>query len=1199
VDDRSRKLAELTMRLTLGLIAPGALENVTTAVEIAKELGKEIRDRRPRKQVERLIEDIADDLSEQFERVGGEFRNLGGDERDVAQECVVRVLASSGLDYVRLAGARFDGERIAAGLRDALSRELDQDSVDESGQSYAWLLLSVAAAQMCAIAKSAPESANKLALASYLSLESTSTRVTDALNRVFVPSFRRGTTEEHAEFTAVYLQALANQYGDLEQFGLSDVPEALRWQPVDSTYVSLVSTEVLSPQDLAEIAHAGRGAAGELRSLTGQPIERAISEAAVGNAAVRLIVSGLAGSGKTTLLRWIAVKVAMSAHNPSALPDELRSLAGRIPFLVNLRTAFTAGAETSSGLSLLTRDIQTLADPPGDWAASVRDQGRALILVDGLDELPPDRRASAIDWLAAMLNGPSVAPLVLTSRPEAIDALRLSKLGFSAVQLQTLRPEQLQRIVTSWFDAIISGSPRHAQHYARRRNELLRDLGTNISLRQLADTPLMAAMLCAYYADGASAAPLGRVELVSKVTDVLLDKRERSRGLIPVEFRALGTRKKQEALSHIAYEMFVRGASSVRLVQALGDSENTAPSDETSHTVALDEPLTAYLVERSVIFTQVAHEDGQFVHRLFLEYLAAVRYLNSGDVNDLMSRFGQPGWYNVVAFFCAIAPGWAANDVVGKCFRLRTQLGENDDERNTSADPELRRLTFCIAECIGVGSSIESNYLSALQGLLEESLPAQTAEESTLVATVGAPILESFRQPNDTDEVLSFIHTARQIGGRPAIELLADYAERFSEPAVRDELLSAWEDFEVELYADLVLRRLDLVGVSIPIHSEAACAALMGLDDVTKVSIRSVAGFVDLQPLAALNLLTHVDLLGADRLTSLEGAQSLPNLTELTLFDDLGILRRGQSRDAQTLSLAPLAECRLLTSISLSGTPITNLTQLSDLPQLNCLEVGLPETDLATVFERGFTALRRLTLAEASLGDLDFLGTLANLERLRAIRCNPASSTRRLRDMAGLRELAIAVAANVPLQLPDSGSLESLFVDGLIFASALHTADADTGRQVGLTSQPNLAHLTFVNGVLNLQDLRSLAGLATLRSLIILKAGSVDSLEGIHRLTELRQLEVSGSRITALSKRHPGSGTAAGEDWSIAACTKLEAVILRESRYLEDLTGLSELPRLKKLIIETSAGPEVERFAKARPDVEIDFLSTHFSRYGD
>jgi len=105
----------------------------------------------------------------------------------------------------------------------------------------------------------------------------------------------------------------------------------------------------------------------------------------------RLLLRGPTGSGKTTLMKWVAV---MSAG--SNLKKELNDWNECVPFFIRLRNFSDADLPSPKNFPSLT--AKSLSDEmPEKWVAEKLKAGKAIILVDGIDEIAENHREKVKD----------------------------------------------------------------------------------------------------------------------------------------------------------------------------------------------------------------------------------------------------------------------------------------------------------------------------------------------------------------------------------------------------------------------------------------------------------------------------------------------------------------------------------------------------------------------------------------------------------------------------------------------------------------------------------------------------------------------------------------------------------------------------------------------------------------------------------
>lgn len=128
----------------------------------------------------------------------------------------------------------------------------------------------------------------------------------------------------------------------------------------------------------------------------------------------RALVRGVAGSGKSSLLRWMAVQAACSQSASIEVPT------GVVPFLVELNR-FPDG-QVPEPAQLIGGSLGAMM--PDGWVTRMLDTGRALLLHDGLDEVPPRARQGVENYVSELSGTYPHVRYVVTTRPSAVAGIR-------------------------------------------------------------------------------------------------------------------------------------------------------------------------------------------------------------------------------------------------------------------------------------------------------------------------------------------------------------------------------------------------------------------------------------------------------------------------------------------------------------------------------------------------------------------------------------------------------------------------------------------------------------------------------------------------------------------------------------------------------------------------------------------------------
>ncbi len=265
-----------------------------------------------------------------------------------------------------------------------------------------------------------------------------------------------------------------------------------------------------------------------------------------------LYVSGDPGSGKSTFCRWVAwlaatgempeFEVAAEAEYQEKLPASLR---GRLPVVVRLRE-FREYLPAKSGRRSLTPN--QLHTGLKNWLDSTRPgglcwsdvaphlaAGSLLLILDGVDEMPPTEGSDAAAWWPreAFLAGVTAAAsdwlkhgnrLLITSRPYGLEPDQVRKLdrdGLAEARLDAL-PEPLQNLLaTRWFVALPKTRPEGRQ-IAETMLDQVRGLSGDVA--KMAANPLLLTAICIIYSQGKEL-PKDQHDLYDRIVNTALYSR--------------------------------------------------------------------------------------------------------------------------------------------------------------------------------------------------------------------------------------------------------------------------------------------------------------------------------------------------------------------------------------------------------------------------------------------------------------------------------------------------------------------------------------------------------------------------------------------------------------------------------------------------------------------------------------------------
>ena len=459
--------------------------------------------------------------------------------------------------------------------------------------------------------------------------------------RILAESYGQKKGEVDQQFESEYRNLIASELDNLQLFGVESFDGAK--QPLSVAYIRLrVSMNSRGKSD-----ERNRGVDIEPNeadiSIDGKslPVEQALSTHQ------RLLIESEAGSGKTTLLQWIAVQAAR--HGFAAPLDQW---AGRLPFFIRLREFAKSPLPTFGQLATAIRELKAVADSvPDQWVEQQLRAGRAIVLIDGMDEVSNAKRLEAIEWLERLLRLYANTIVIVSSRPAGITdpvlQQALARLTFHHIKLLPLDNQQKLQFVEQWHMAM---GDEHC-HYADksriplRHKVLLTALEKRKEINDLAKTPILCSMLCALNLFELGELPKDRIRLYDRCINILL-RRDENREVDSSDYtERLRPDNVRRRLARIAYWMLQNDPAIIyrqdaeRLLHAEGLTAG---------------PVLDFLSARSVVFRSQAVDEFDFIHRTFMEFLAAQEIVRANEVKKVGQEYGaRPEWHGTIRLLAA------------------------------------------------------------------------------------------------------------------------------------------------------------------------------------------------------------------------------------------------------------------------------------------------------------------------------------------------------------------------------------------------------------------------------------------------------------------------------------------------------------------------------------------------------------------
>jgi formylglycine-generating enzyme required for sulfatase activity/class 3 adenylate cyclase len=341
----------------------------------------------------------------------------------------------------------------------------------------------------------------------------------------------------------------------------------------------------------------------------------------------RVVFLGQPGSGKTTLLRYVGLSEI------EKLPGEKKG-GGKVPVYIEIRHLDKSLREPRPPdlwpyVHAWCANTLELKLPAG-FFETLWEQGRLLLLFDGLDEVAADaRRATIVDFIETIAGElPKGNRVVVSSRVAGYWRTPLAPQQFRHLEILDFGDREIQAFLGKWY-VVRETSRRAAREAASKLWQALQ----HAHIREIAGNPLLLTMIALIHR-AETKLPEGRAVLYDKCTECLLDLWTASKELeaeIP-ELKSVGLRNKRKILGQIAYQAQLQATAKQRetgvtieqpwLLRQL--EVFAADLAGQSRAAALAEALLHGLRVRDGVLAEQRLGHYAFLHKTFQEYFAAL-----------------------------------------------------------------------------------------------------------------------------------------------------------------------------------------------------------------------------------------------------------------------------------------------------------------------------------------------------------------------------------------------------------------------------------------------------------------------------------------------------------------------------------------------------------------------------------------------
>ncbi len=458
-----------------------------------------------------------------------------------------------------------------------------------------------------------------------------------------------------------------------------------------------------------------------------------------------LYVPGAAGSGKSTFCRWVAWLACHSdlpRYNEPVVEEYVESypenFRQRLPLFIRLRDFWKYLKQTEATELSRAQFEKILAawfgaiQPEGLQWSEVQahlEAGSALIIIDGVDEVPVAEGASDNTWhprarlLSALFNTVPTWEkrgnrILITSRPYGLSPDEVHRLGIGRAPIADL-PEPMQALLAQRWFLILEDDAAIARDTA---SELFGHIPDREELDQLIVNPMLLTALCVIYNEG-KRLPQNKYDLYQRIIDTTLYHRHQQVDIIRARLAVIAYGMHTgEGLGELRAtpQAEVTWNEIERMLQTYLDQNLWSERGFRDVVVALDELLS----DSGLLLPRPDRRAG-FYHLSFQDFLSAQRLLDLQQDSLLemfQSRAEAPEWRQCLSF--VFGGLLARNTSPERAGRLLNDLLDK-------TDLNCPGLAVVTADCLRIISSrgydVQESRLTGFIRLCQEAIEKEIA----------------------------------------------------------------------------------------------------------------------------------------------------------------------------------------------------------------------------------------------------------------------------------------------------------------------------------------------------------------------------------------------------------------------------------------------------------------------------------------
>lgn len=368
-----------------------------------------------------------------------------------------------------------------------------------------------------------------------------------------------------------------------------------------------------------------------------------------------VVIYGVAGAGKSTWSKWFQRETLVSEWAGISIRVELRKLVNEK--LVSFHDLIRASVGKHFAEELTTERI-------AQWL----DKKLVIFILDGFDEVPPDKREDIVDWILELQSAIRGCPLIITSRILTTDHLD-NLIGWEYWNIDSFDEPRIIKYIERWYTSTPLNINAIKQVDAKLLASTWRDDPT---IEPLTGNPLLlSTLLMVNHLDGSL--PSGRSELYKRYVEGMLGLWDDRRQVTATNLQ-LSLEEKRQIIRGFAIKLFFEEkdqldeSSVITWLRKFLKEKNIK---------AKPNQVLDMLMERSGLI--VGPGIFSFAHKSIAEFLVAETVFQ-GDQHDVfgnrIDRFrlfehkNDDRWNTVIFLWAGLAPFSDVEGFVEKCIEV-------------------------------------------------------------------------------------------------------------------------------------------------------------------------------------------------------------------------------------------------------------------------------------------------------------------------------------------------------------------------------------------------------------------------------------------------------------------------------------------------------------------------------------------------